>query len=167
MSMQPAATAEPVRTSVVVQAPIERAFEVFTTGMPTWWPEAHHLLEAELAEMVFEPRVGGHIIDRGVDGSECRWATILAYDPPRRVMFSWNITVEWTPETDPARTSEVEIRFSPEGPDRTRVELEHRRIERHGAGWEDMHAQVGDSMGWGGILQGYAAALEVLAAGDR
>jgi len=80
-----------VQTSVVVAAPVERAFSVFTDGIATWWHPDHHILEAELAEMVFEPRVGGHIVDRGVDGSECRWARVLAYEPPARVAFSWDI----------------------------------------------------------------------------
>jgi uncharacterized protein YndB with AHSA1/START domain len=160
-------TAEPVRTSIVVESPVERAFEVFTVGMPSWWPEAHHLIEAELAEMIFEPHVGGHIIDRGIDGSECRWATILAYDPPRRVVFSWNITVEWTPESDPARCSEVEMTFSAQTPQRTVVELEHRHIERHGPGWEEMRDALASPRGWGGGLWGYAAAAEAGALGDR
>jgi uncharacterized protein YndB with AHSA1/START domain len=164
LSTQPATTAEPVRASVVVEVPIERAFEVFTTGMATWWPETAHVGEADFAELVIETRVGGQIIDRCVDGSETRWATVLAYEPPTRFTFSWNITAQWTPETDPARCSEVEIRFIPRGPDRTLVELEHRHIERHGAGWEDMHAHVGDPAGWGGILRGYAAVLEGRAA---
>jgi uncharacterized protein YndB with AHSA1/START domain len=160
LSTQPATTAEPVRASVVVEAPIKRAFDVFTAGMATWWPETAHVGEADFAEMVIETQVGGHIIDRGVDGSETRWATVLAYEPPTRFTFSWNITAQWTPETDSARCSEVEIRFIPEGPDRTLVELEHRHIERHGTGWEDMHAHVGDPGGWGGMLRAYAAVLE-------
>ncbi len=141
-------TAAPVIETIVVDAPIERAFEMFTAGIGSWWPASHHILQAELAEMVFEPRVGGHIIDRGADGSECRWARVLAYEPPRRVVFSWDITLRWQIETDPARTSEVEVRFTPASTERTRVELEHRGIERHGEGWEEMHAAVGSPNGW-------------------
>ncbi len=96
--------------------------------------------------MVFEPRVGGQIYDRGSDGSECRWATVRAYEPPHRLVFSWNITLEWQLETDPAKVSEVEVRFTPQGPERTLVELEHRHFERHGEGWEAMRAAVGS--GW-------------------
>ncbi len=141
-------TAPAVTESILVQAPIERAFEVFTADIGSWWPTDHHILEAELAEMVFEPRAGGHIIDRGVDGSECRWARVLAYEPPHRIVFTWDITLRWQIETDPARASEVEVRFIAESEDRTRVELEHRGIERHGDGWEAMHAAVGSPNGW-------------------
>ena len=137
----------PVTETIVVEAPIERAFEVFTADIASWWPADHHILKAELAEMVFEPRAGGHIIDRGVDGSECRWARVIAYEPPTRVVFSWDISLAWEIETDPARTSEVEVRFVGESPQRTRVELAHRGIERHGEGWESMYAAVGSPNG--------------------
>lgn len=96
--------------------------------------------------MVFEPRVGGHIIDRGTDGSECRWARVLAYDPPSRVSFSWDINLRWQLETDPAKTSEIEVTFTEDGPRRTRVVLTHRHLDRHGEGWEAMRDAVGS--GW-------------------
>lgn len=161
--MSAPATDTSVTTSIVVQAPIERAFRVYAEGMATWWPEGHHILQAELAEMVFEPRVGGGIIDRGVDGSECRWARVLVYDPPHRLVFSWDINLQWQIETDPEKTSEVEVRFTAESPQRTLVELEHRRLERHGEGWEEMRDAVGSPEGWGSGLGGYAAAAEAAA----
>jgi uncharacterized protein YndB with AHSA1/START domain len=157
MSIQTADTA--VRTSIVVEAPVERAFDVFTQQMPSWWHPDHHILRGELAEMVFEPRVGGSIYDRGVDGSECRWARVLAYEPPSRVVFSWDIDLEWKIETDRDKTSEVEVRFRAEGPERTRVELEHRNLDRHGAGWERMRDAVGSPGGWGAGLQRFASAV--------
>ena len=135
-----------VTTAVDVQAPVEHAFQVFTEGIGSWWNPEHHILQAELAEMVFEPHVGGHIIDRGTDGSECRWARVLAYDPPRRVCFSWDINLHWQLEPDPAKTSEVEVTFTAEEPSRTRVVLTHRHLERHGQGWEQMRDAV--SSGW-------------------
>ena len=135
-----------VTTSAVVEAPVDHAFRVFTEGIGSWWDPDHHILEGELAEMVFEPRVGGHIIDRATDGTECRWARVLAYDPPHRVCFSWDINLRWQLETDPAKTSEVEVTFSAEGPSRTRVVLTHRHLERHGEGWEQMRDAV--SSGW-------------------
>ena len=141
-------TATSVRESITVEAPIDRAFNLFTEGIASWWPPEHHILKAPLAEMVFEPHVGGHIYDRGTDGSECRWATVLAYDPPSAVTFSWNIGLNWEIEADPESVSEVEVRFLAEGPDRTRVELEHRNIERHGDGWERMRDSVGSPQGW-------------------
>ena len=150
------ATDTTVQTSIIVEAPIEHAFSTFTDGIGTWWNPEHHILRSELKEMVFEPRVGGHIIDRATNGSECRWARVLAYEPPSRVVFSWDISLAWEIETDPAKTSEVEVRFSAEGPDRTRVELEHRNIERHGEGWEKMRDAVGSPDGWN--LEAFAEA---------
>jgi uncharacterized protein YndB with AHSA1/START domain len=154
MSMQATDTA--VRRSITVEAPIERAFSLFTDGMGTWWPKDHHILQGELAEMVFEPREGGHIIDRGVDGSECRWSRVLAYEPPTRVVFSWDINLSWQLETDPEKASEVEIRFTEDGPERTFMELEHRNLDRHGEGWEQMRDAVGSPGGWD--LHGFAEA---------
>jgi uncharacterized protein YndB with AHSA1/START domain len=135
-----------VITQTVVDAPIDHAFRVFTEGIGSWWDPGHHILEGELAEMVFEPRVGGHIIDRGTDGSECRWSRVLAYEPPHRVCFSWDINLRWELETDPAKASEIEVTFTEEGPDRTRVVLTHRHLDRHGEGWEGMRDAVGS--GW-------------------
>jgi uncharacterized protein YndB with AHSA1/START domain len=146
MTTQTAETS--VKSSIVVEAPVERAFSVFTEDIGSWWPPEHHVLEAELAEMVFEPRVGGHVYDVGVDGSRCLWARVLAYDPPHRFVFSWDINLRWQIETDPQKTSEVEVRFIPEGPDATRVEVEHRNLERHGEGWEGMRDAVGSPDGW-------------------
>src|SRR5436189_4309966 len=125
-----------VRRHIVVQAPIERAFAVFTARFGDFKPPEHNLLGAAIAETVFEPRVGGHIYDRGVDGSECRWARVLAYEPPDRVVISWDIDPRWQLESDPDKTSEVEVRFVAETADRTRVELEHRNLDRHGDGWQ-------------------------------
>ena len=135
-----------VSTEVDVEAPVEHAFRVFTEGIGTWWHPDHHLLEGELAEMIFEPRVGGHVIDRGTDGRECRWARVLAYDPPHRVCFSWDINLRWELETDPEKTSEVEVTFTPAAPGRTHVVLTHRHLERHGEGWQSMRDSVGS--GW-------------------
>lgn len=141
-------TTTSVQTSIVVEAPIERAFSVFTDGIATWWPPEHHILRSELADMVFEPRVGGHVYDRGVDGSECRWARVVAYEPPTRVAFTWDISLQWQIETDPTRTSEIEVRFTAESPERTRVDLEHRHLDRHGDGWEQMRNAVAAPDGW-------------------
>ena len=157
MTTQIADTA--VRTSIVVDAPQQLAFDVFTQDMGGWWPPDHHILEGELAEMVFELRAGGRIYDVGVDGSECQWARVLAFEPPGRVVISWDITTEWKLETDLARTSEVEVRFVAEGPERTWVELEHRHLDRHGEGWQNMRGAVGSPGGWQGGLQRFAEHL--------
>jgi uncharacterized protein YndB with AHSA1/START domain len=155
----PQAADTTVRNTVVVDAPIERAFTVFTEGIGTWFPSAYNLLEVDIAERVFEPRVGGHIYDRGTDGSECHWARVLAYEPPDRVVFSWDINPQWQVESNPDKTSEVEVRFSAETPERTRVELEHRNLDRHGDGWEGLSAAVADEGGWPGCMQAYVEAV--------
>jgi uncharacterized protein YndB with AHSA1/START domain len=146
----------PVRRQIVVEAPLERAFRVFTEEFGSFKPPDHNLLSVEVAEMVFEPRVGGYVYDRGVDGSVCRWARVLAYEPPNRVVFSWDISPQWELETDLEKTSEVEVRFISETPERTRVELEHRNLERHGEGWEPVHEAVGGENGWPLYLSRFA-----------
>jgi uncharacterized protein YndB with AHSA1/START domain len=144
-----------IRHSVVVNAPLERAFRVFTERFGDFKPREHNLLGAPIAETVFEARVGGHIYDRGEDGTLCNWATIVAYEQPHRVVFTWNIGPTWQLESDPARCSEVEVRFVPESADRTRVELEHRHIDRHGEGWVSVASGVGGDGGWPLYLSRY------------
>jgi uncharacterized protein YndB with AHSA1/START domain len=148
-----------VRRQVVVEAPIERAFAVFTERFGDFKPAEHNLLASPIAETVFEPRVGGHIYDRAVDGSVCRWARVLDYQPPDRVVFSWDIGPTWQVEEDPDNTSEVEVRFVAETPERTRVELEHRNLDRHGPGWPSVRDGVGHEAGWLLYLDRYAALL--------
>jgi len=157
MSIPAAATS--VQTSIVVEAPIERAFSVFTEGIGSWFPSEYNLLDSEIVERVFELRVGGQVYDRGADGSECHWARVLAYVPPARVVISWDISPQWQIESDLEKTSEIEVRFIPEGPDRTRLELEHRNIDRHGEGWEQTRESVGGDGGWPGCLRSFAQRL--------
>jgi len=145
-----------VRTQVVVEVPIERAFSVFTEQFDSIKPREHNMLAVEIAETVFEPREGGRIYDRGVDGSECQWARVLAYEPPDRVVFSWDISPRWQIESDLEKTSEVVVRFISETPERTRVELEHRNLDRHGEGWEGARDGVGGEGGWPLYLQRFA-----------
>jgi uncharacterized protein YndB with AHSA1/START domain len=145
-----------VSTTIVVEAPIERAFSVFTERFGDFKPPEHNMLGSAIAETVFEARVGGHIVDRGTDGSECRWARVLVYEPPDRVVFSWDISPQWQVETEPANTSEVEVRFVAETPGRTRVELEHRDIDRHGTGWQAVAEGVKGDAGWPLYLARYA-----------
>lgn len=144
-----------VRQKVVVDAPIERAFDIFVARFDDIKPHDHNLLAVPIAETVFEPRVGGHIYDRGVDGSVCRWARVLAFEPPNRLLFSWDIGPRWQLETDPAHASEVEVRFIAEDQGRTRVELEHRGIKRHGADWRAVVSGVGSAGGWPLYLDRY------------
>src|ERR671915_1227410 len=149
-----------VRKQIVVAAPVERAFQVFVKQFDRIKPREHNMLAVAIAETVFEPRVGGHLYDRGVDGSECRWARVLAYEPPNRVVLSWNISPRWQLEPDPEKTSEWEVRFISEGPERTRVELEHRNLERHGEGWEAERDGVAAAEGWPLYLERFAEAVK-------
>ena len=109
-----------VRHQVTVPGTPERAFAAFTERFDAIKPREHNLLASPIVSTTFEPRVGGHIVDRGEDGSECRWARVLAYDPPDRVVFSWDIGPTWQLETDPQNASEVEVRFVADGPDHPR-----------------------------------------------
>lgn len=149
-----------IRHRIIVNAPIERAFTVFTERFGDFKPGEHNLLTVPIAETVFEPRAGGHIYDRGVDDSVCRWARVLVWEPPRRVVFSWDIDATWRPETDPAKASEVEVRFTAIAADRTRVDLEHRHLDRHGPGWRAVADGVDGDAGWPLYLRRYAGLMD-------
>ncbi len=137
-----------VRVQIVVAAPLELAFRVFTEKFDLIKPREHNLLRVKIAETVFEPRVGGALYDRGVDGSICRWARVLAFEPPHRIVITWDISPEWQIETHLERASEVEILFTAETPGRTRVELEHRDLDRHGEGWQAERDAIKAPDGW-------------------
>jgi uncharacterized protein YndB with AHSA1/START domain len=156
--------AQVVQRHVVVDAPVDEAFTTFTGRFGDFKPPEHNLLAAPIKETVFEPRAGGHIYDRATDGTECRWARVLVYEPPHRVVFSWDIGPTWQLETEPGSTSEVEVRFVAEGSHRTRVELEHRNLDRHGPGWKSVRDGVAHDQGWPLYLDRYAA---LFSDGDR
>lgn len=147
-----------VRTEITLDVPLERAFRVFTERFDHIKPREHNILSVGIAQSVFEPKVGGRIYDRGADGSECQWGRVLIYDPPARLVFSWDISPRWQIETDLTRSSEVEVRFIAEGEGRTRVELEHRHLERHGEGWQGLADGVQGDRGWPLYLQRFAEA---------
>lgn len=149
-----------VHSEIMIEAPIERAFKVFTERFDQIKPREHNMLGVDIAESVFEPKVGGRVYDRGADGGECQWGRVLAYEPPHRIVFTWDISPRWQIETDPTRSSEVEIRFVAEGDRRTRVELEHRHIERHGEGWQGLAEGVRGDQGWPLYLRRLAAAAQ-------
>lgn len=151
------ATVPTVRRQIVVNAPPEQAFQVFTERFGDFKPPEHNILGEPRVEVVFEPRAGGRIYDRGSGGAECTWARVLAYEPPHRVVFSWDISPQWQIEPDPDQTSEVEVRFIAESGNRTRVELEHRNLDRHGPGWQSVHDGVAADGGWTLYLNRYAA----------
>jgi len=150
-----------VRREIVVDASIETAFAAFVERFGDFKPPEHNLLGAEISETRFEPKVGGHIYDKAADGSECRWARVLAYEPPERVVFSWDISPQWQLETDERNTSEVEVRFVAETPDRTRLELEHRHLDRHGPGWESLRGAIDSDGGWPLYLARYSDLVAV------
>jgi uncharacterized protein YndB with AHSA1/START domain len=145
-----------IKTDVVVDAPRERAFRVFTERFDQIKPREHNMLQVDIAESVLESRSGGRVYDRGVDGSECQWGRVLAYEPPARIVFTWDISPHWQIETDLNRASEVEVRFSEETPGRTRVTLEHRHLDRHGDGWQGLREGVAGDQGWPLYLTRYA-----------
>jgi len=147
-----------VRRSVTVHASPERAFEVFTAGFNSWWPiETHHIGEADPAEAVIEPRAGGRWFERGVDGSECDWGFVNAWEPPHRLLLAWHLTPEYAFDPDPAQATEVEVRFTAaEGG--TLVELEHRGFEKYGDP-EKIRESVSQKGGWGDLLEMFAKAV--------
>jgi uncharacterized protein YndB with AHSA1/START domain len=147
---------EPVRKRVVVNTGVERAFRLFVEQFDAIKPREHNLLSVPISETVFEPRIGGRIYDVGIDGSRCEWSRVLVYEPPYRVVFSWDIGPTWQLEVDPAKTSEVEVRFIAESETRTRVELEHRHLDRHGTGWKAVADGVDGDAGWPLYLSRYA-----------
>jgi uncharacterized protein YndB with AHSA1/START domain len=153
------AHATSVQHQIVVDAPLEHAFSVFTEDFGSFKPREHNILGVDIAETVFEPRAGGRLYDRGVDGSECDWARVLVYEPPDRVVISWDISPQWQVETDLEKTSEVEVRFVAESPERTRVELEHRHLDRHGDGWQGVREGVDSEGGWPLYLRRFAELL--------
>jgi uncharacterized protein YndB with AHSA1/START domain len=147
-----------VTKSVVVNAPQERAFEVFTTGIDTWWPRSHHLGESPLKEFVMEPREGGGWYGICEDGTKSPAGHVIRWDPPSCVVIAWQINGEW--RYDPDFVTEVEVRFIPETGDRTRVELEHRNLDRFGVHQPQIIQAFTSDGGWTGLMQMFAAAAE-------
>jgi uncharacterized protein YndB with AHSA1/START domain len=150
----------PVRKSIVVDASPEHAFHVFTAGYDTWWPRSHHIGKSPMKKAIIEGRVGGRCYTEQEDGSECDWGQVLVWEPPQRLVLAWQITHEWGYQPDLAQSSEVEVRFSPEPDGQTRVDLEHRHLERHGAGGAAMRTAVDSPNGWGGLLDLFKQAVE-------
>lgn len=155
---------EPVKKRVMVAASVDRAFRVFTDGIDTWWPREHHIGASPMARFILEPRAGGRWYSVCEDGSECDTGKVLAWDPPRRVLLAWQITAEW--KYDPSFVTEVEVTFTPEGPRRTRVDLEHRDLDRFGAGAADMRKGIDSSGGWTLTLETFARAAEATEGAD-
>lgn len=143
-----------IRKTLVIDAPAERAFRVFSQSMGSWWPKEHHVGKAPLKECVIEPRVGGRWYEVGEDGSQCEWGKVLAWDPPRRLVLAWQLDESFT--YDPSLITEVEVSFTVLEPKRTRVDFEHRNLDRFGAAAARLRTLMGE--GWGGILDAFAHA---------
>jgi len=156
--MSTAPTIPAINGKVTVGVPVDQAFRVFTDSFNTWWPPEYHIGQADIAEAILQPREGGRWYERGVDGSECDWGRVLAWEPPHRLVVTWQINGEWQYDPVPEHASEVEVRFTADGPDRTTVELEHRHLDRL-VGGQAMREAIGGAGGWTSVLERYAAAV--------
>ena len=143
----------PVRKSITVDTDTAHAFEVFTSRMGRWWPHSHSIGSSPQKEIVLEPRSGGRWYEVGEDGSHCNWGKVLAWEPPQRVLLAWQIGGDW--KYDPDLVTEVEVTFTPVGSG-TRVDLEHRNLERFGDKAEPMRNSIDSEGGWTAILKLYA-----------
>jgi len=152
--------AAPVRKTITVKANADRAFRVFTEGLDTWWPRTHHIGKSPMKKAIIEGKAGGRCYTEQEDGTDCDWGQVLVWDPPRRFVFAWQITHEWGYQPDLSQSSEVEIRFTPTAEGGTRVDLEHRHLERHGAGAAAMRQAIDAPDGWNGLLGLFAARVE-------
>ncbi len=149
----------PVRRTVIVNALPAQAFAVFTEGIATWWPRTQHV-GLTPADAVIEPFAGGRCYARAGDGTQTDWGKVLDWDPPSRVRLAWLLTPEWQYEPDPARCSEVEVRFDAQDNEMTRVTLEHRGFERYLEGGESLRSDVNSAGGWGLLLDRYAQTVD-------
>jgi uncharacterized protein YndB with AHSA1/START domain len=144
-----------VRKVVSVDAPQNVAWQVFTGQLGTWWPLAMYKIgKAKAVDAIIEPRVGGRWYERGEDGSTCDWGRVLAWEPHSRLLLSWDITADW--QYDAALQTEIEVRFIAEGTSKTRVELEHRRLDRYGDRRDEMRTIFDQTGDWGQLLRAFA-----------
>jgi uncharacterized protein YndB with AHSA1/START domain len=149
-----------VKKSIIVNATLEHAFDVFTAGFDSWWPRSHHIGKSPMEKAIIEMRAGGRCYSTQIDGAECDWGRILEWDPPHRFLIAWQITHEWGYQPDLSKSSEVEIRFTAQPGGGTRVDLEHRHFERMGPEGDTMRVGVGGPGGWGGLLELFKARAE-------
>jgi uncharacterized protein YndB with AHSA1/START domain len=143
----------PVRKQVHVQASQARAFAVFTGSMARWWPATHSVLKSPQKEHIVEPRVGGRWYAVGEDGSTCQTGYVIEWDPPRALVLAWQLNADW--QFDPDLVTEVEVRFIAESANVTRVELEHRQLQRLGERAAQLRTMVDSPGGWGAIMASF------------
>jgi uncharacterized protein YndB with AHSA1/START domain len=148
----------PVNRSVVVKADLDRSFAAFTGRIGRWWPRSHSIASTPLADVIIEPRVGGRWYERSTDGSECEWGKVLAWDPPGRLILAWQVDGNW--KYDPSLVLEVEVTFTALEAGLTRVDLEHRNLERYGDQAASVREKIGHENGWLGILKSFVADTE-------
>lgn len=128
---------------------------MLTQKMGTWWPATHHIGKTPFTEIVVEPHAGGRWFERDIVGAECDWGRVLVWEPPKQVVLSWHLQGDFHYDPDMSRASEVSFEFFSEGPEATRVEFEHRSLERHGEGWQTLRASVDSPGGWTAVLAGF------------
>lgn len=149
---------EAIRRTLTIEVPIDRAFTLFTDGLATWWPPEYTWAQDTLETMSIEPEEGGRCFERGPHGFSCDWGRVLVWAPPHRLVLSWQISPTRAPEPNPAKASEIEIRFESDGPNTTRVEFEHRDFAKHGEGATEYRAAMNAPQGWDYILDRYQQA---------
>ena len=148
------------RKTLTVDVPVEHAFDVFTRRMDAWWPRTHHIGTVPMQQAVLEPFDGGRWYERGADGSECEWGRVLVWERPTRLVLAWHLDGSWHHDPDPAHASEVDVRFVAESARRTRVEFEHRHLDRHTVGGQALRIAVDSPGGWSAILASYKRVAE-------
>lgn len=148
-----------LRATATVAMSADRAFRFFTDSFGSWWPADYHIGQTDMADAVLEPREGGRWYERGADGSECDWGRVLAWEPPNRLVVTWQINGQWQFDPDPEHASEIEVRFTAAGPEQTTVDIEHRHLDRLVDG-QAIHDMIGHGGGWKAILELFAKAAE-------
>jgi uncharacterized protein YndB with AHSA1/START domain len=159
-TMMDQTTDVPIRKTISVKASPAHAFHVFTEEFDAWWPRTHHIGKAPMKKAIIQRAVGGRCYAEQTDGTDCDWGTVLVWDPPHRLVLAWQIDGRWQYEPDLAKSSEVEVRFTPEPDGSTRVDLEHRYLSRHGADAGAIRTAIDSPTGWGGLLALFAAQVE-------
>jgi uncharacterized protein YndB with AHSA1/START domain len=149
----------PLIGTLTIDAPVEQVFRTFTDGFGSWWPAEYHIGHAEyhighadMATAILEPRQGGRWYEQGTDGSECDWGRVLAWEPPHRLVVTWQINGHWQYDPEPEHASEIEVRFSADGPEQTTVSLEHRHLERLVDG-QALRDGITGGGGWSSLLE--------------
>jgi len=151
----------PVKRSIEVKSARAKAFDVFANKTSSWWPKSHHIGKSPMAKSVIEPKAGGRWYEVGEDGTECQWGYVVAWNPPEGLTLAWQLNSQW--QFDPKIVTEVEVKFTALGPSLTRVELEHRHLERFGDATtvETVRKSIDSDGGWPAILRAFASVADV------